>query len=284
MEIRLLRYFVAVAEERHFGRAAARLLMTQPPLSRAIKQLENDLGTVLLRRSATGVELTAAGDILYKEAGILLEQADRLRARVAEAADVTLTVGTLSDGGEIASRAAAAFHARHPEVSVRFREADFTDPTAGLRSGAVDVALTRMPFEDGGIGVRVLRRDPVGAVLRAKDPLAARGSLRLADLADRPWFQLPEGTDPVWRTYWNGAAPVGDRPSGIVVRTVGECMQSVLWNGAVGISPATDDLPPELTWVPLVDMPPSPVVVAWAAGRDGPLVRSFVRIAVRAYA
>ena len=99
---------MAVADERHFGRAAARLHMTQPPLSRAIRQLETDLGVTLLHRSATGVELTAAGTALYEEAGLLLERAERLRARVTVAADVTLTIGTLGDGGEAGTRLAEA--------------------------------------------------------------------------------------------------------------------------------------------------------------------------------
>jgi DNA-binding transcriptional LysR family regulator len=96
MELRLLRYFVAVAEELHFGRAAVRLHMSQPPLSRAIKQLESDLGATLLHRSATGVTLTPAGSALLGEARSLLEQADQARVRVAAAAGVaTLTVGIL---------------------------------------------------------------------------------------------------------------------------------------------------------------------------------------------
>ncbi|WP_433328269.1 LysR family transcriptional regulator [Spirillospora sp. CA-294931] len=285
MELRLLRYFVAVAEELHFGRAAARLHMTQPPLSRAIKQLENELGVVLLRRSAGGVALTSAGKILYTEARTLLEQAEQARIRVAAAAgEVTLTVGTLGDSaGDVGTRLAATFRRRHPDVAIRFREADFTDPTTGLRNGVVDVALTRSPFDDTGISVCVLRSEPVGVVLRSDDPLAERASLRLGDLDDRAWFQLPEGTDPIWRAYWNGAAPVGDRPAGPVVRTVNECMQAVLWNGHVGIAPLGHFLPEGLTTVPLVDMPPSPLVVAWMSGRESPLVRSFIRIAVETF-
>jgi DNA-binding transcriptional LysR family regulator len=101
MDLRLLRYFVAVAEERHVGRAAARLHMTQPPLSRAIKQLEAELGTVLLHRSSTGVTLTAAGTVLYDEARTLLEQANQVRARVANAAGTaTITIGILADSAE----------------------------------------------------------------------------------------------------------------------------------------------------------------------------------------
>lgn len=279
MELRLLRYFVAVAEERHVGRAAARLHMTQPPLSRAIKQLETELGVVLVRRSATGVELTTAGEALYAEAITLLDQAERARARVTAAA--TLTIGTLGDSaGEISTRLVAAFRRRHPDVAIRIRETDFADPTTGLRSGLADVALTRAPFDDTGITTRVLRTDEVGVVLRQDDPLAARASLSLADLAGRPWFQLPEGTDPVWCAYWNGAAPAGDRPAGLVVRTVNECMQAVLWNGHVGIAPLTHALPDGLLHVPLTDMPPSPLVVAWVTARENSLVRSFARVAV----
>ncbi|MEV6487561.1 LysR substrate-binding domain-containing protein [Actinoplanes sp. NPDC051633] len=285
MELRLLRYFVAVAEERHFGRAAARLHMTQPPLSRAIKQLEADLGVVLLHRSAAGVELTTAGDVLYREAGTLLEQAGQARARVTAAAGpATLTVGTMGHSADEAGiRLAATFRRHHPAVTIRFRETDFTDPTTGLRSGLADVALTRSPFDTAGISVRTLRSDRVGAVLRTNDPLAGRTAVSLADLADRPWFQLPEGTDPVWRAYWNGATPAGTRPAGAVVRTVNECMQAVLWNGVVGIAPLTETLPEGLTWVPLTDMPASEVVVAWMTDRESRLIRSFADIAAATY-
>jgi DNA-binding transcriptional LysR family regulator len=287
MELRLLRYFIAVADERHYGRAATRLHMTQPPLSRAIKQLETDLGVLLLHRSATGVELTPAGNALYQQASTLLEQAEQARARVTAAAGtgaVTLTIGTLGDSAaEASTRLAATFRRHHPHVSIRFRETDFTDPTTGLRNGLADVALTRMPFTDTGISTRILRSDPIGVVLRTDDPLAGRDTLSLADLADRPWFQLPEGTDPIWRTYWNGATPAGHRHPGPVVRTVNECLQAVLWNGTVGIAPHTHALPDGLTWAPLTDMPPSPVVVAWTTEHENPLIRSFAQIAVNTY-
>ncbi|KOG85263.1 LysR family transcriptional regulator, partial [Streptomyces varsoviensis] len=101
MDLRLLRYFVAVAEELHFGRAAARLHMTQPPLSRAVQQLETDLGCALLHRSPAGVALTPAGATLYEEARALLARAARVRTKVAAAAGTpALTVGTLADSAE----------------------------------------------------------------------------------------------------------------------------------------------------------------------------------------
>ncbi|SEC54160.1 DNA-binding transcriptional regulator, LysR family [Streptomyces sp. 3213] len=285
MELRTLRYFVAVAEELHFGRAAARLRMTQPPLSRAIKQLETELGCVLLLRSPTGVALTPAGALLHEEACALLAQADRVRARVsAVAGPVTLTVGTLADSAEqFGTRLAAAYREHHPAARILIRESDLTDPTAGLRAGLVDVALTREPFDNTGITTRTLRSERVGVVLRTDDPLAHRDSLRLADLAERRWFRFPDGTDPVWQAYWTGSPEDGRCRDGPVVRTAQECLQSVLWSGTVGLMPLGHALSEGLTAVPLTDMPPSRLVIAWRADGATPLIRSFVRIAATAH-
>jgi DNA-binding transcriptional LysR family regulator len=281
MELRTLRYFVAVAEELHFGRAATRLHMSQPPLSRAIKLLETDLGAALLHRSARGVTLTPAGAVLLDEARTLLDQADRVRVRVVAAAGTaTITVGILGDSTDRgATRLAAAYRRRHPGVEVRIRETDLTDPTCGLRAGLVDIALTRGPFDETGLRVHELRADPVGAVLRADDPLSRRDRLKPADLADRRWFQFPYGTDPIWQSYWNGGEP----REGPVVRAVQECLQAVLWNGTVGMAPLGHDLPAELAVVPLAGMAPSRVVAAWNEGDANPLIRSFVQIATAAY-
>ncbi|MGK5543143.1 LysR family transcriptional regulator [Streptomyces sp. URMC 127] len=281
MELRTLRYFVAVAEELHFGRAAARLHMSQPPLSRAIKQLEAGLGASLFDRSSAGVTLTPAGAVLLDEARALLDRADRARVRVAAAAGAAvLTVGILGDSADPrVTRLAGAYRRRHPRAEIRVREADLTDPTCGLRAGLVDVALTRGPFDETGLSVRELRADPVGALLRADDQLARRDSLKLADLAGRRWFLFPEGTDPLWQSYWNG----GERREGPVVRAVQECRQAVLWNGTVGMALLDHEPVEGLAVVPLSDMPPSRVVVAWNRGDPHPLVRSFIEAATDAY-
>jgi DNA-binding transcriptional LysR family regulator len=288
MDLRSLRYFVAVAEERHFGRAAARLHMTQPPLSRAIRQLESDVGALLLHRSPAGVTLTPAGTALYDEARALLEHAEQAQARVTAAAGTaSLTIGTLADSAEQAGGGLAdAFRQRNPGVQVRVREGDFTDPTAGLRAGRVDVALTRLPFDRTGVSTRVLRADPVGVVLRGDDPLAGRAELRLDDLAGRRWFQFPEGTDPVWRAYWSGSPPGGPAREGPVVRTASECLQAVIWSGSIGLAPVAPHpyaLPHGLTLVPLADMPPSRLVVAWNKTDANPLIRSLIQIAAGLY-
>ncbi|WP_413105087.1 LysR family transcriptional regulator [Streptomyces sp. Inha503] len=281
MELRMLRYFVAVAEELHFGRAAVRLHMSQPPLSRAIKQLETELGAALFRRSSAGVTLTPVGAVLLDEARALLDHADRVRVRVAAAAGTaSLTVGILGDSTDPdATRLAGAYHRRHPGVEVHIRETDLTDPTCGLRAGLVDIALTRGPFDETGLTVHELRADPVGALLRADDPLARRDSVKVADLADRRWFLFPEGTDPGWQSYWSGGEP----REGPVVRGVQECRQAVLWNGTVGMTLVDHEPPDGLTVVPLIDMEPSRVVVAWNEADTNPLIRSFAEIATAAY-
>ncbi|WP_037852514.1 LysR family transcriptional regulator [Streptomyces sp. NRRL S-340] len=281
MELRTLRYFVAVAEELHFGRAAARLHMSQPPLSRAIRRLEAEVGAPLFVRSSAGVTLTAVGAVLLEEARALLDRADRAGARVAAAAGAaTVTIGILGDSGDpAAARLADAYRLRHPHVEVRVRDTDLTDPTCGLHAGLVDVALTRGPFDETGLEVRTLRADPVGALLRADDPLAGRDSLDPAELAGRRWFLFPEGTDPLWQEYWSG----GGRRGGPVVRTVHECRQAVLWNGTVGMTLVDHEVPEGLTVVPLTGIPPNPAVVAWNEGETNPLIRSFVRLAVAAY-
>jgi DNA-binding transcriptional LysR family regulator len=143
-----------------------------------------------------------------------------------------------------------------------------------------------MPFDRTGISIRVLRSDPVGVVLRADDPLARRDTLRVSDLDDRRWFQFPEGTDPLWRAYWNCTTPGGTLRDGPVVRTVSECVQAVFWSGAIGLAPLAPlphAFPQGLTVVPLADMAPSRLVVAWNKADANPLIRSLIQIAATVY-
>ena len=278
----MLRYFVAVAEERHIGRAAARLGMTQPPLSRALRQLEQELEVALVTRTPRGVELTAAGTVLYREARPILDRSEQLAARILAAADTpTITVGTCADtADQLGSRLVTEFRRRHPGVGLTLHESDLTDPTAGLRAGVVDVALTRAPFEEADIATRTLRVDPVGVVLLASDPLARRRSVSLAELAERRWIRLPEQTDPIWASYWMAdidRADAGERP---VVRTIQESLQSVLWSGATTFAPIGQPLPQGLVNVPAPEKSASRIVVAHKHSESSPYVRSFVDIAV----
>jgi len=282
VDLRALRYFLAVAEERHVGRAAGRLHMAQPPLSRAIRHLEDELGATLFERTPKGVTLTAAGTVLHDEAAALLEQADRIPGRVTAAAGAAnLTIGTLADtAAHTSRRLVPLFRERHPQVKVSIHEADLGDPTAGLRAGLVDVALTRTPFNNAGIRTHVLRSVPVGVVVRDNDPLANHHAVSAADMAGRRWVRLPDDADPVWTAYWTGGAHDDAWP---VMRTIQECLQAVVWNGTSALAPVDQPLPTGLVVVPLADRPPSEIVVAWSKTNQGPLVRSFVQAAEITY-
>ncbi|CAM5274652.1 hypothetical protein STANM309S_06461 [Streptomyces tanashiensis] len=130
-----------------------------------------------------------------------------------------LTIGLLGDGTDLGALLLAdAYRRQYPSIEVRVREADLTDPTCGLRAGLVDIALTRAPSTTPACACTSCVKS-VGAVLHADDPLAGRTHLRLADLAGRRWFQFPDGTDPLWWSYWNGDEP----REGPVVRAVQEC-------------------------------------------------------------
>lgn len=285
MDLRSLRYFIAVAEERHVGRAAQRLHMTQPPLSRAIRRLEDDVGSALFVRTPRGVDLTRAGSVMLEEARALLDHAERLRRRVVTASGpATLVVGTLADTVEhLGTRLVTAFRTARPDVAVSVHEADLGDPSAGLRTGLVDVALTRTPFDTSGLALRTLRTEPVGVVLPAGDPLAACDRLTTTELTGRSWVRLPDGTDERWRDYWcvPGARHDPDAPP---ARTIQECLQAVLWSGATALAPLAQSLSADLVVVPVTDRAPSELVVAWSRARTDPLTRLFADIAVAAYA
>jgi DNA-binding transcriptional LysR family regulator len=280
MELRALRYFAVVAEERNIGRAARRLNMTQPPLSRALRQLEDELGTVLLVRTSSGVELTIEGVRLYEEAVTLLARAEEIPRRISgQGVSRIFRIGILVDSAskELSVRMVGAFRQRHPSVLVWLHEAEVADPTAGLRAARVDVALTRTPFDDDGLSTVSLQRRSVGAVLQASDPLARASELTTADLADRVWTRIPDVEDERYLGYWMEPDLVtAESPA---VRTVQDGLQAALWNAAIAIAPLNQMMPTGLVCVPLVDREPTSIVVVWRTADPNPLVRSYVDIA-----
>jgi DNA-binding transcriptional LysR family regulator len=188
MDLRHLRYFVAVAEERHFGRAAARLHMAQPPLSQQIRQLEAELGVELLRRTTRRVDLTEAGRAYLDRARAILASVDEAATqarRVAAGAVGHLALGCVGSATySLLPTLSRRLSEELPGVDFSFRgEMLAPDQVEALRTGAIDVALLRPPVADLSLSVTPLRRDRLVVAVPADHPLARRRRLRAADLA-----------------------------------------------------------------------------------------------------
>ena len=189
MELRHLRYFVAVAEERHFGRAATRLHMAQPPLSQQIRNLETELGVVLLRRTTRRVDLTAAGETYLARAREILASVDEAGAeagRVAEGLVGRVVIGCVGSATySVLPALARTLRKELPGIDFAFRgEMLVPDQVAALLAGRIDLALLRPPVDDATLRVTTLRREPLIVALPEAHPLAARERLRVADLRD----------------------------------------------------------------------------------------------------
>lgn len=187
MNLRQLQYFVAVAEELHFGRAAHRLHMAQPPLSQQIRSLESDIGVELLRRSTRRVELTDAGKAYLERARQVLADIDDAghEARLVAAGSVgRLTVGCVGSATySLLPALARGLSDELPGVSFAFRgEMLVPDQVAALRDGSIDIALLRTPVTDPSLSVHVLRRERLIVALPKDHRLARRARVSIADL------------------------------------------------------------------------------------------------------
>ncbi len=191
MDLRQLRYFVAVAEERHFGRAAARLHMAQPPLSHQIRNLERDLGVQLLERTTRRVDLTEAGAAYLEQARKILaevEEAGHEARRVAAGSVGRLAVGCVGSATySLLPTLARGLCEQLPGIDFAFRgEMLVPDQIRGLRSGEIDIALLRPPVADTFVAVQVLRRERLVVALPADHHLATRHRISAKDLRDEP--------------------------------------------------------------------------------------------------
>jgi len=184
MESRPLRYFVAVAEELNFARAAERLGISPPPLSRAIRRLEAELGVALFERTTHSVTRTPAGDVLLAEARVALdalEAAGRRARRAAGGPKLVLAVKADGDAG-LLEPILARYASEPGSVPVAVRLCGWQEQPRLLRAGEADVALVHAPFDGTGLDTETLAAEPRVAVLAADHPLAARDRLELADL------------------------------------------------------------------------------------------------------
>jgi DNA-binding transcriptional LysR family regulator len=280
VDLRKLRYFVAVAEHLNFGRAAEALHIAQPVLSRQIRALEGELKVLLFIRDNRATELTPAGRQLLDDAGPLLANADALLRRVTCAARGagSFTIGFMP--GLIVTEAVRAMLDRHPQLTMNVLRTSWDDQTAVLHDGRADVSYVRQPFNQQGLHVQALLTEPRVAVLPASHHLAGKAAISITDLADEHLLQDP-GAVPEWRAIATEMRS-RHRRSAPVFRTVEEKLEHVAAGQGIVLLPlstAAFYTRPDIAYVHLSDIPPGQVCLAWDAVRRSRLIREFAAIA-----
>jgi DNA-binding transcriptional LysR family regulator len=191
MELRHLRYFVAVGEELHLGRAATKLLIVQPSLSQQIRQLENELGFALLYRTKRSVELTDAGKVFLSEAKRVLAQvqeAKRTAQRAYRGEVGRLVIGYISSSTyDVLPMMLRVYRERFPDVEVALRELTTQEQIRALDEESIQVGLLRLPISAPMVDVEVVRREPIVCVLPEEHPLATRKRIAVSLLANEPF-------------------------------------------------------------------------------------------------
>jgi len=202
MEHRLLRAFVAVAEELHFGRAARRLHISQPPLSMQIRRLEEDLGARLFERDRRGVSLTVSGEALLGRARHLLAEADRARAEVqrVESGDggVLSVAYTAAATHRLLPRVVPLLRARLPQVRLELRELRSAEQAQAIREGRIELGLVCAPVDALDLALHPLVHERLVVALPAKHLLARRKILGVTDLDGLPYVGVRPDVEPGW--------------------------------------------------------------------------------------
>jgi DNA-binding transcriptional LysR family regulator len=287
LEIRQLRYVVEVADRENFSRAAERLGVAQPALSQQILKVERELGFDLFARHPRGASVTPAGEAFVadaREAVAAFDEAVDRAGRRARGETGRLTVGfTAASALELMPLILGVYSERYPDVDVRLRESTFTDPSAGLATGASDVAFVHPPLAVQGLWSEVLSLEPRFLALPAGHALAWRDSVSVYQILDEPIVGFAGG-DEVAESFWLLEEFRDGRPAPVAARvqTHEEKLQIVASGRAVSVMCAASAryyARPGVTFVPIADVPPSPVVVAYRAGAAEPLVHNFVRLA-----
>jgi DNA-binding transcriptional LysR family regulator len=280
LDLRLVRYFTVVADHRHFGRAAAELLIAQPSLSRQVRRLEQQLGARLFDRTPQGTRLTEAGEVFLPKAKALLRAAAQAAAETKAAAQPSrVTIGYTP--GIIVTPAVRQMRRQHPDADVRTLHLEWNEPRAALLDHRVDAVVTRLPLTTDGLHVTVLYDEPRLLLVPRDHRLAGKESVTLDDIADEP---IPRMADPAWNAYWRiDPRPDGSpAPDGPFVAALEDKNELIASGQAVAIVPVgvyNGQVRPDLTTIPLPDVAPGHVILATRAADRSRLVSAFRRSA-----
>ena len=264
LDLRLVRYFVAVADHRHFGRAADALRIGQPSLSRQIRALEKQLGARLLDRTPHGSRLTEAGEAFLPRAKALLRSAALAATITRSAAQPSrITIGYTTN--LVITPVTRELRHRHPDTDVSTLHLDWSDPHSAVLEGRVDAVVARLPFPTDQLRVTVLYDEPRELMVSTEHRLAGKESVTLDDIADEPIPRLP---DPEWNAFWRiDPRPDGTRaPDGPLVNALQDKLELIASGQAVAIVPGdTASARLDLTTIPLHGVEPSRIVLATRA-------------------
>ena len=284
LDLRLVEYFVAVAEELHFSRAAARLHIAQPSLSQQIRRLEQQLGVLLLERTSRNVRLTPAGEALLREGRRTLEQSRRALTAARAAGKERLTVGFYgSAGGVMLARAMRSFTEAWPAVEVSVRDL-LLGSVDQITQGDVDVAFTRLLPGQAELEVEVLTREPRVVALPASHPLACQPSVKFADLRDQPFIVNPAFAEDGPPARWLAEQRLHGLPGEVAgeAASVQEILTLVASGLGVCLLPAlaaSQSWRPDVSYVPVHDAEPAVVSLAWRSGSSEPVTQAFIACA-----
>lgn len=284
VDLRRLRYFLVLADELHYGRAAEALHLAQPALSRSIATLERELGVTLFERSRSGTRLAPAGELLREEARALLGAADALqrRVRVADREGRSLQLGFMP--GLILTPVLRRLEERHPGLRVEVTRTSWNDQVLALRDGRVDASFAHRPFDDDGLRVLELFTENRVVAVAADHPTAASGRVVLEDLAGDLLLQ-PRGAVP----EWPGAAaipkpPVLPTPGAEAERTptVEEKLEMVAAGRGVVLLPESASRyyrRPDVRYVRVLDLPDTQVCLLVERRRRSPVLADLLEVA-----
>jgi DNA-binding transcriptional LysR family regulator len=285
MELRHLRYLLAVAEELNFGRAAIRLHISQPPLSQQIRQLEEELGVRLFDRTKREVRLTESGKRIVAEAQQILSQVDHfvnVASRASEGAIGSLSIAGPAGLDQILVRSLKAFAQKYPSVQIELQFMNTAGQIEALREGHIHVGFLNLPVKDSELALEIVTREPIWLAMPKNHPLARQKKVRLASIADQRFIMFARRCSPglhdlITTTCRNAGFSLN------VVHEVDNMIASLtMVTAGLGMSfcsPSIRRLWPGIVFRPFHEaVPPLECAVAYRRGPQSPPVESFLRV------